>query len=205
MFIPDPFDLAPGARRHPRAAWIVLAAGVAFAALCALPLVRTLESRSRAEEDLTLAVKTSRMRTDAEVAARLAQTEPVALERIKAQQALQNQLRMSWTSLFDALEAASGEAKGGATVLSLAPVASRSGAAEIAITAMATSVPVMLTYVRSLQSSAHIREVQLSAQQPASSGGEAMVRFQLSLLWMPGAGSQAVASPDFPARAGAQK
>ena len=185
LFSRDPFDLAPRAGRHPPAAWLALAAGLAFAAICAVPLATALDARTRAEREGIDRALASRRRNDAEAAARLAQTDPVALERVKAQRVLQNQLRLSWTGLFDALEAASGAANGGATVLSLAPAASRDDAAEIAITAMATSVPVMLTYVRALQAGEQIREVRLSAQQPASSAGAATVRFQLSLLWVP--------------------
>lgn len=208
MFRPDPFDLAPGAGRHPPAAWLALGAGLVFAAICAVPLVTTLDARTRAEQEGIDRVRASRLRTDAEAAARLAQADPVALERAKAQRVLQNQLRLSWTGLFDALEAASGAANGGATVLSLAPVASRADAAEIAITAMATSAPVMLTYVRALQAGEQIREVRLSAHQPTTSGGAATVRFQLSLLWVPvarSADAAAATAAHAPRQAGRSK
>lgn len=205
MFQVDPFDLAPGARRHPPAAWLALALGVAFAAGSAFPLMTSLQSMAQAEHARIDARNTLRKKADAEATARLAQADPVALARIKAQQAMQNQLRMSWTSLFDALELASGETKGGATVLSLAPVGTRADAAEIAITAMATSVPAMLTYVKALQTSEHIREVRLSTQQPATSGAVATVRFQLTLLWVPVARSTTGPAPGFTSRAGTPK
>jgi hypothetical protein len=205
MFVPDPFDVAPGSQRHTRAGWLALAGGLLFAAICAVPLVTGLQSLFQADQARIDARNTLRKTADAEAAARLAQSNPVAVERIRAQQALQNQLRTSWTSLFDALEVASGDVKGGATALSLAPIATRADAAEIAITAMATSVPVMLTYVRSLQASEHIREVRLATQQPAVSGGVATVRFQLSLLWVPGAGASGAAASVPPLRTGALK
>jgi Tfp pilus assembly protein PilN len=204
MFAPDPFDLAPGAGRHTPAGWIALAAGLLFAALCTVPFLRTVQSLTRAEQVRLEASNALKAKTDAEAAARLAKADPVTLQRIKTQQALQNQLRMSWTSLFDALEAASAGASGGATILSLTPIAPRADAAEIAITAMATSVPVMLTYVRSLQASEHMREVRLTTQQPATSGGVSTVRFQLSLLWVPVA-APTVAASDSPIGPGARK
>lgn len=196
MFLADPFDIAPGARRHPPAAWVALAIGLLFAAACAVPFVTTLQSISRAEQYRAGTRDLLKARADAEAAARLARSEPLALARIKAQQALQDHLRMSWTGLFDALELASGEAKGEATVLTLAPIATRGDAAEISITAMATSVPVMLAYVRSLQASEHVREVQLSSQQPATMGGAATVKFQLTLLWVPVTNSNPSAPAD---------
>lgn len=200
MFLPDPFDIAPGAPRHAPAAWLVLTFGLAFAAACAVPFVAKLQAISQAEQSRTDARSLQKIRADAEAAARHAQADPAALARIKSQQALQNQLRMSWTSLFDALELATGEAKGGATVLSLAPIGTRADSAEIAITAMATSVPVMLAYVRSLQANEHIRQVQLTSQQPATNGGAATVRFQLTLQWIPVAASTVATAADAPFR-----
>lgn len=185
MFARDPFDVAPGAQGHTSASWFALAICVLFAGLCGWQLVGAMEALSRAEQARIEEGTALRSRANRDAAVQRQQSDPAALDRARAEQALQGILRRSWSSLFDALETATGATNGGATIVSLAPIMTNGDGAEIAITAMATSVPVMLDYVKSLQSSEHIKRVQLSAQQPVTASGIETVRFQLSLLWVP--------------------
>lgn len=184
MFVRDPFDIAPRASRHTRAGWFTLALGLLFMLLCMYLLGRGVqawnqaEATSRAQRQLLRAA-------EKEAASRRVNSDPAALERIRAEQKLQQMLRMSWAGLFDALEASGKEVGGRATVLSLAPLKTQADTAEVGITALAVSNQVMVDYIRALEKNPHIREVQLSTHQPSLSGGVEVVRFQLSVLWDP--------------------
>ncbi len=185
MFIQDPFDIAPNARRHTRASWLTLAFGLVFAAMTANLLHRSWQTVRSAEETARKGLELVQAHARSAAAARLKQVDPLALEKLRAQQKLQDMLRTSWSGLFDALESAGKLVDGRVTVVALAPVRSQSDAAEVSVTALAVSNEVMLDYIRALDSDTHVREVQLSTQQPTTSAGVAVIGFQLSILWEP--------------------
>jgi hypothetical protein len=185
MFVRDPFDIAPNASRHTRASWLMLLLGVVFALLCAFLLDRSLQAVKQAEETTRKQRDGMQAQARSEAAARVRRADPAALEGARAQQKLQHILRMSWSGLFDALEAAGRQVDGGTTIVSLAPVKTQADAAEVGITGMAVSNQVMLDYIRALGKNPHVLEVNLVTQQPALNAGAPVVRFQLSILWDP--------------------
>jgi hypothetical protein len=185
MFVRDPFDIAPNASRHTRASWLTLALGLVFMLLSGVVLDRSVLAMKQAEESTTKQREMLQTQADGKAAARRNQTDPAALARAQAQQKLQHILRMSWSGLFDALESAGRKVDGGTVVLSLAPTRTQADAAEVGVTALAVSSQVMVDYIRALESNAHVREVQLTMQQPAVSGTAQVVRFQLAILWDP--------------------
>jgi hypothetical protein len=185
MFVRDPFDIAPRASRHTRAGWFTLALGLLFMLLCLYLLGRGVQAWNQAEATSRTQRQLLRVQAEKEAASRRMNSDPAALERIRAEQKLQQMLRMSWAGLFDALEASGKEVGGRATVLSLAPLKTQADAAEVGITALAVSNQVMVDYIRALEKDPHIREVQLSMHQPSLSAGVEVVRFQLSVLWDP--------------------
>jgi Tfp pilus assembly protein PilN len=183
MFVRDPFDLAPGSSRHTRTSWLTLAICVVFALLCAALLERSVETLNRVKESN----RAQRLLLDAlaqkEAVARAKQSSPAILERIKAQQKLQNMLRLSWSGLFDSLESAGQQVDGRVAILSLAPSRTQAQGAEIGLTAVAVSTGAMIDYISALQRELHIKDVQLTTQQPAQNAGAEGVRFQVSVLW----------------------
>jgi len=153
--------------------------------LCLYLLGRGVQAWNQAEATSRTQRQLLRVQAEKEAASRRMNSDPAALERIRAEQKLQQMLRMSWAGLFDALEASGKEVGGRATVLSLAPLKTQADAAEVGITALAVSNQVMVDYIRALEKDPHIREVQLSMHQPSLSAGVEVVRFQLSVLWDP--------------------
>ena len=185
MFVRDPFDLAPRASRHTRASWLTLVLGLLFVLLCTYFLVRGIQAVKQADSGNQVRRQLLRVQAENEAATRRKNSDPTALERIRAEQKLHHTLRMSWAGLFDALESAGKDVDGRTTVLSLAPLKTQADAAEVGITALAVSNQVMVDYIRALEKDPHVREVQLSMQQPALNAGVEVVRFQLSVLWDP--------------------
>lgn len=185
MFVRDPFDVAPGATRHTRVAWLTLAVGLVFMLACGALLERNLNAVRHAEDAGRTQRDLARASAEKEIAARQRSSDPAAVERMRAQQRLQNILRMSWSGLFDALESAGRQVDGGAVILALAPARTQADAAEVGLTGLAVSHQVVVDYIRALETSPGVRQVQLATQQPALSSGVQVVRFQLSFLWDP--------------------
>jgi hypothetical protein len=196
MFVRDPFDIAPKAPRQTQASWVTLAAGLLFVALCAWPLVRSMQAMKQAEAASQGARAALNARADSQRTARQRQNDPAFLEQVKAQQKLQQILRMSWSGLFDALESAAQEVRGGAVILSLVPVKTQADAAQVGITALAVSPQIMIDYIGALQKNPHVRQVELTMQQPTVKAGAHVVRFQASVLWDPRSKVAALPAPD---------
>lgn len=179
MFLHDPFDIAPRARRHPPAAWCLFAVGVACALVSATLLARGLVAASTAQDEIAAAraALKSQVRTEARVAA---QREPADLVRARLE--LQQVLNLSWSGLFDLLEGATKAVDARVTIAALAPVRLRPQGVEIGITGLAASPDAMLQYLQTLQADRRISQVQLASQQPATVSGASVIRFQASLL-----------------------
>jgi hypothetical protein len=184
-FVRDPFDIAPDAPRQTRASWLTLAGGLLFAVLCAWPLARSMQAMDQAESAIEGARAASNAQADDQRAARLRQNDPRLLEQVKAQQKLQQILRMSWSGLFDALESAAQSVHRGAVILSLVPVRTQADAAQVGLTGLAVSPQIMIDYIGALQKNPNVRQVELTMQQPAVKAGVKVVRFQVSVLWDP--------------------
>jgi hypothetical protein len=185
MFSRDPFDIAPGANRHAKASWVTLAIGLLFAVGGASLLAKSLGALEIAGETAKQAAEATRLRAASEAAVRAKRSDPAAIERMKAQQRLQQTLRMSWSGLLNALEFAGQQVEGHATVVSLVPSKMQADAAEVGITGLAVSNQAVLDYVEALQKDSHVRDVRLAMQQPALNGTVPVVRFQLYVLWEP--------------------
>lgn len=187
LFFGDPFDIAPQARRPTQASWVVLAGGLLFAGLCAWPLTKSLQAMKQIETAQRSASAELKNQAEGQRAARLRQNDPAVLERVRAQQKLQQILRMSWSGLLDALEIAAYQVDGGVSILALVPSKTQGNAAQVGITALAANPAIMLKYIGSLQQERHVRQVELTAQQPEDKVGPQVIRFQLAVLWEPGA------------------
>lgn len=185
MFTRDPFDVAPGASRHTRISWLLLIAGLLFAAGCAA----VLHSRWQAHQEAQAQWRSVREQRAAQARALATQrTQPAdaaTQSRLRAQQELAYMLRLSWNSLFDALESAGQQVEGRATVLSLAPARAQADTVDIGITGLAVSEQALLEYLRALQAHPYVRQALLVSQQPAVHAGAPVARFQLTLQWDP--------------------
>ncbi|MFN7864048.1 MAG: hypothetical protein ACK5N7_12185 [Curvibacter sp.] len=166
-------------------AWLIFGTGLLFLLVCAgvlivsmqgLRNVQTAERHAQAER-LALAA------TEREARARL--SNPVVLEKVKAQQALQQMIRMSWFGLFDALEDAAKTVRGGVSLLSLVPSQTQAAATQVRLTAVAASAPVMLVYLRRLRTDPRIVSVELNSQQLDENVGPGVVRMQFTVSWNP--------------------
>jgi hypothetical protein len=181
MFVLDPFDIAPQARRYTPAAWILLAVSVIFAMATATALVRTWKQAAVAADAASNARQALRAQTLSEAAlADEAARKPS--EGVRARLELQRVLNVSWSGLFEMLEGATKAVEGRVTITALAPVRLRPEGAEVGITALAATTDAMLQYLQTLQADMRVRQVQLVAQQTTSLGGAPVIRFQATLL-----------------------
>lgn len=185
LFMRDPFDIAPQARRPTQASWLALAAGLLFAGLCAWPLTKSLQDMKQIEAAQRSASAELKKQAEGRRAARLRQNDPAVLERVRAQQKLLQTLRMSWGGLLDALEIAAYQVDGGVSILALVPSKTQDDAAQVGITALAANPAIMLKYIGLLQKERHVRQIELTTQQPEDKVGLEVIRFQLAVVWDP--------------------
>lgn len=181
MFVQHPFDIAPHARRFTPAAWCLLAIGLAFAAFCTWQFAESWQRGKQDEQALAalrdeLAARNRMAMTLANEASR----EPA--ERVQARLGLQRALNLSWSGLFQVLEDATEAVDSRVALAALAPVQLRPDGAEVRITALAATPEAMFEYLRSMQKDPRIQQLQLTAQQPATVGGAAVIRFQAAVL-----------------------
>lgn len=179
------FDIAPQAPRHTTAAWKVLGAGILFLLACSVPLVYTFQELKRLQQTQDQTQAQQRLRAEAERAELTRLHEPALAEKIKAQQRLQQMVRMSWFGLFDALEAATQEVRGGVSLLSLTPTQAPMGQTQVRLTALAANAPLMLEYLRALRKDPRIIAAELTSQQTDDTVGPGVIRMQLAVLWNP--------------------
>ena len=178
----DPFDVAPGAARYTRFAWLTCGLGTISALFCAVHLGQNVQAWYRMQDELAQARNTWQAAADlrkSRVASEPAQT-------TQARLALQRALRLSWDSLFAVFEEAGQQVDGRASITTLSPVKVREqGSVEVSVTALAVSPDVMVQYLRALEGRPQVQEVQLVNQQPMTHAGAQVVRFQAMLLWAP--------------------
>lgn len=185
LFKRAPFDIAPKAPRYTAAAWRILAAGLLVLLACAWPLARSLQELQRAQGERSRAQSELQAQASAQRAVRARLDDPVVLEKVKIQQRLQQMVRMSWFGLFDALETAAHEVRGGVSILSLIPSNAQAEATQIRITAVAVNAPLMLEYLRVLRRDPRIVAVELSSQQADDNAAPGAIRMQLNISWNP--------------------
>jgi hypothetical protein len=181
----SPFDIAPGAQRYTRTAWRVFGAGLLFLLACIWLLLHARQELRNAQAAQT---DVQAERQALVTAQRLEQTrlnDPVVMAKTKAQQSLQQMIRMSWFGLFDALETAARDVRGGVSLLSLVPSQAHTEATQVRLTAVAASAPVMLEYLRILRKDPRILSAELNSQQPDENVGPGVIRMQLTVLWNP--------------------
>lgn len=176
-------DIAPKAQRYTPGAWRFLAVCAFFFALCTVPLVfnwqrlqHVISGRNAMQEELLAQTVASRS-----AAAR--QAEPATVQRVKAQERLQQMIRMSWFGLFDALETAAQDVRGGVSLLSLTPAATQGDSTQVRLTAIAASAPLMLQYIRGLRRDPRIVSVEITSHQPDDQAGPGVLRTQLVVVW----------------------
>lgn len=192
----SPFDIAPRAQRYTRAAWGVLGAGLLFMLACASLLMHARQDlrNTQAAQTDAQAERQAYAATQRLVQARL--SDPVVMEKTKAQQQLQQMIRMSWFGPLDALETAARDVRGGVSLLSLVPSQAQAEATQVRLTAVAASAPVMLEYLRILRKDPRILSAELNSQQPDENVGPGVIRMQLTVLWNPRAAAPPQSTPD---------
>lgn len=191
-----PFDIAPRAQRYTATAWRIFGIGLLFLVACAGLLAYTLQELQSARTAQTSARTEHQVLADAQRAAQARQNDPLVLEKVKAQHRLQQMIRMSWFGLFDALETAARDVRGGVSLLSLVPSPAQTDATQVRLTAVAANTPVMLKYLRLLRKDPRILSAELNSQQPDENVGPGVIRMQLTVLWNPQALLQAPATPE---------
>lgn len=202
MLLLDPFDIAPRARRHATAAWLLLGVAVVFALASAALFARSWNDAQVAREALAAARKalSSHARSENKLAE---QREPADLVRARLE--LQRVLNLSWSGLFDILEGSTKAVEARVTVAALAPVRLRAQGVEIGITALAATPDAMLLYLQTLQADRRVRQVQLVSQQAATVGPASVVRFQATLLLDRSASDGSLAAQSTHAAAGGMR
>ncbi len=190
-----PFDIAPGAQRYTPAAWRVFGIGALFLLICSGLLGYTLQKLQSARTAQTNVRAEQQALAGAQRAALASQSDPRTVEKVKAQQRLQQMIRMSWFGLFDALETAARDVRGGVSLLSLVPSQGQADATQVSLTAVATNTPVMLEYLRLLRKDPRILSAELHSQQPDVNVGPGVIRIQFTVLWNPQALLQAPLLP----------
>lgn len=191
-----PFDIAPQARRYTAVAWRVFGLGVIFLLASTWFLVRSLQDLQKAEAAQANVRNERQALAMAQRTAQARLSDPVVMEKVKAQQRLQEMIRMSWFGLFDALEAAAQEVRGGVSILSLVPSQAQAEATQVRLTAVAANAPIMLDYLRVLRKDPRILSAELTSQQPDDNVGPGVIRMQLTVVWNPRILAQASPLPD---------
>lgn len=191
-----PFDIAPRARRYTALAWRIFGLGLLFLLACMWLLVRSLQDLHGAQAAQTSMRAERRALADAQHMAQARLSDPVVMERVKTQQRLQQMIRMSWFGLFDALEAAAQEVRGGVSILSLVPSQAQTETTQVRLTAVAANAPIMLAYLRVLRKDPRILSAELGSQQPDDNVGPGVIRMQLTVVWNPRTFTQAPPLPE---------
>lgn len=192
----SPFDIAPRAQRYTRAAWGVLGAGLLFMLACASLLMYARQDLRNAQVAQTDAQAERQAFAATQRLAQARLRDPIVMERTKAQQQLQQLIRMSWFGLLDALEIAAKDVRGGVSLLSLVPSQAQAEATQVRLSAVAVSAPVMLEYLRILRKDPRILSAELNSQQPDENVGPGVIRMQLTVLWNPQAVALAPPVPE---------
>lgn len=180
-----PFDIAPRAQRYTALAWRVFGLGILFLLACTWLLFRSLQDLHGAQAAQTSMRAERRALADAQHMAQARLSDPVVMEKVKTHQRLQQMIRMSWFGLFDALEAAAQEVRGGVSILSLVPSQAQAEATQVRLTAVAANAPIMLDYLRVLRKDPRILSAELGSQQPDDNIGPGVIRMQLTVVWNP--------------------
>jgi len=181
MLVQDPFNVAPHAKRHTRAAWVLLILSLVVALAASAALARSWRRFASAAEDLASTQRTLRAQARKE-AADAAESTRKPTGEVRARLELQQVLNVSWSGLFEVLEGATKVVDGRVTVSALAPVRLRPDGAELGITALAVNSDAMLQYLQAMQTDLRVKQVQLVAQQGATANGAAVLRFQATLV-----------------------
>jgi hypothetical protein len=183
LFIRDPFDIAPLARRYTAASWVVLAMGLLAAGaglwhLTSSALVFTKADDAYRASALALRDSADRQRKD-----RLRQSGQATLASVYSHYQRQDQADTAWAGMFDALEIAALNVRGGVSIITLVPSKVQVGSLEMEITALAVNPDIMLKYLAVLQRDARVRQVEIAAQQSDDKQGGEVVRFQFNIRW----------------------
>jgi hypothetical protein len=182
----SPLDIAPGAKRYTASAWRIFGAGLVALLLGLLAMAQSVleahrlheeERQRQSHREAEHEIRTAAMaqRKDADLASSSLQ--------IKAHQLLQHRSHMSWFGLFDALETAAHEVRGGVSLLSLTPSAGSSDSAQVRLSAVAVNAQVMLKYLKALRKDPRILSVELHSQQLDDQIAAGALRMQLSVRW----------------------
>lgn len=183
LFVRDPFDIAPLARRYTAASWVLLAMGMLAAGVSLWQLTvnaMAFTKAGNAYQASTQALKDSgdRQRQD-----RLRQSGQASLASVDSHDQRQDWSDTAWAGVFEALEIAALNVRGGVSITTLVPSKVEVGSLQIEITALAVNPDIMLKYLAVLKRDARFRQVEIAAQQSDEKQGGEVVRFQFNLRW----------------------
>jgi len=181
MFVQDPFDIAPRARRFTAAAWAALAVSVLMFGAAAALLARGWMDAAVASTKMT-DVRSELQALTQRKAMQAAEASRKPSEETRARLELQRILNVSWTGLFEVLESATKAVDGRVVIAALAPTRLRPDGAELSLTALASDTDQMLQYLQAVQSDRRVKQLQFVSQEKAAVNGSPVIRFQATLL-----------------------
>ncbi|WP_041675119.1 hypothetical protein [Ramlibacter tataouinensis] len=163
------------------AAWLIFAAGTALL-LGSLWVLGTNAQEAHRAELLVLSARAARdAESEEQRNAQTRASDPQTRQRVKEEERLRQMTGLRWFEVLDVLENAAHQTRSGVTLLSLAPEASERGEVQLRLEALAASAPLMLRYVRALQSDPRVSHAELTMHEPDESLGRNVLRFQIEL------------------------
>ena len=173
----SPFEFAPDAARYHPLGWALLLAS-SFALVAGACLAW--QAHGRLEKTQTQHAQALQQQRTHDEQDRRNASDPVALEKSKAQQQLEGLLQMPWSLLMDALEASSDAVEGRVTLLSMSPGA---GTRKVELSLLATNHASMLAYVEAMKEVSGFTNVRISSHQTDDRVGPGAMRFKVSAAW----------------------
>lgn len=180
----DPFDIAPAARRPTRGAWLAVLTALCFLLSCAFLLDRAIKATDHAQEQSRIRSEILRLQAQRETEARQRASDPVALEKLRAQQEMQQALGMSWSGMLEAFEVAAKSVDASVSLTSITSVKAAT-AAEVRVAGVALSNDSLLRYLKALTEQPLVKDVRLTSHTAGQGASAPTSRFQLVVTWHP--------------------
>lgn len=178
-------NLAQRRSQWPPVVWLVL---VVSALICGASSY-LLWNASQSWRDINARMQEqqqTKARRDAELRKiRLERRLPANIERERDLRHIKELAGLSWEGLFEAVEIVANRVRGGVSLVSMVPSATKLSEGQVHMTALAASSAVMLFYIDELKKDPRIVRVELSQQQPEDKSLAGVVRFQMDVTWDP--------------------
>jgi hypothetical protein len=159
--------------------------GVAALLACMFPLRNAWVAHEDAKERLASINALIKKRQAQVRREKLEEESPETTLRQQSRSAASELVRFSWEGFFDVLEISAKAVNGGVSIVAMTPSKVATGQAQVNLTALASNVPIMLSYLDNLRDDPRMMEVELLTQQPDDKTGPNVIRFQANLVWSP--------------------